>query len=1704
MRKLLIKTIFLLLPLLICTPLLAANRPLPTFKLQIKVLSAERNLPVPNARLTFLNNEDRPKELFKTEAESEGNVTVTLPKGSYQFLVATAGMGTSRNYLYLNEQPRQTVTVWLHKAATLSGRVTRSDGKGAGQFKVTLDRLFSTVTDQDGQFTFNDVDSGGHDLNLEQPGFVFDRNHYPQLVAGKQLQMGDLTVRRSAAVTVTGKIIPNRYLHSLNGVQVTLSGKTVWKMGQLGGNGRLTLNGLPPGDYTLSFADERLLRNESRITLNEGDQGAVTMEGTPAPPSLQLEMYGDTILAEKQVSLWLYGLWTEQADATIYRIPAQQVIAGKVDFSKPENLDRGRLQKLQSFKVTLKKPKNRHRHQTRFRLPPLQPGAYLLQLQNGANLAQAAFIATDLALVAKADPDNTLIQALDIRSGKPLAGVRLLGENGDFGISTDQNGLATWDRNRLGNRVVGQNGGGLAILNLPPADQEGEKTAEIKGYLYTDRTVYRPGQTVFYKGVLRRNAGDDYQLPAATVVELKINDPNDRTLFTESLTSSENGSFHGEFNIPETAALGQYSIIASSGGNRWHGSFKLLEYRKPEFEMKLVTDKRIALPGEQIPMKLSARYYFGAPVAGGKLVWRLYSQPWQRDEQAGGGFGEDFHYYGSYNEFLGEGELQLDQNGEASFNLTAATHERPLFYIIEADLSDSSNRQSSTSAKVTVVPSAIDLTLKGDQYLLKPGQQTVFTATAKSWQGEKRPLQPLSLLVERQQYDKKSQTFGWEMVTKLEGKGDADGNLRFSHSFPKAGFYRLTAEGFDSGKRRAFAETTAWVWQSGWGVESYRELEAEFDKKSYRIGETAKLIVRTPAQGGVLHFTMEGRRVHQSRIIQVSQGVQVIEIPVTGELAPNIHVSISMVANGRFYHQQGLLKVEHQPGRLDLTLKPDKQLYTPGERAKINIMAEAEGKPAKAELSLAVVDEAIFAVMPESHEEIYSFFRGRRDHLVQTIYSFPQLYLGGASKDLASLAANDDLKGIKVRKLFKDTAGWFPLLTTAENGIATAEADLPDNLTRWRATAVGHTGDSRFGTGQTSFTSRLPFMARLAVPRFMLVGDTLEIPAILNEATGEEQQVKGIFSSSNGLTLSGDASFSGALPPNGTLKKGVVVTAAKPGDATIRVSAAAAAGKDSMEVELPLLPRTLKRAEATSLSTAGGGEQAELTVPGEAVEGGGQLAIRFAPTLTDTVVPALSRLIDFPYGCTEQTIARFVPAAYAFSMLKDDPEIFPNELRKKLPGIIDQGLKQIGGMQQEDGGWGWWKNSGTDRYLTALVMQGLARGMEAGITPDSGMLERGKGALAELLKQADPEQSAFLYRAFTAYGGADLQVEQMLLSKLDLMGDNARVAVADALANRGNNSAAAEILQTMIKRLEHDSEAAWLPENDTGWQLGRSPLESSAALLSSLSRLLPDDRSVPKLARYLARNQRDGWWYNTAVSSAGVLALADFSKTAGQLDATYSARLSLNGEEIQRYRVEKGKLASGKGELVIPVKSGKNSIRLEKLEGNGTAWAAAVASWQVPLEQPLINDQLKIERSYYRIKSQNDNGVWRHIYSPIAKGETISPGEDIEVRLDVTNGKQQEYIILEDYLPAGSELRPVELDPRYAAEPFYRGWYDQQEQRDRLVAWFITRLPAGSRQFRYIIRPELKGEVTALPTAIWPMYNPQLRGEGTATRLEVR
>lgn len=1685
------------------------------------VLAAETNQPLSGVSLEFRRRyPKKPPVMLRRSTDADGKFTASLPPGTYDCLMRRDGFGSRTESVGVRSGETVKMPVPLNREARIAGRIVDSGGRPLPGMRVSFGRRESAVTDAAGRFSVAGLDAGWYELNIDSAVWVVEKQISLSVAAGERKDVGSVTLRRSGSLTVLLTAADRRSAGVLARTEVTLSGNSVYRYARSDSRGTVTFTSLPPGSYSVESYDERLTESRTTAEVAEGTRTRVRLPARIRPPSLSLDDSGRVILPDTPVPVSLRGLWVERTRLAVYSVDEARLLDGTIDPARPETIPAASLKQIRVQDVPLRKARMTVYRNASLKLEPLPPGFYLLEALGGGAEGRSAFLVTRFGLVAKASHSGALLFAADLLDGRarPGAEIRVIpvarASSADVLGTTDSSGLLSLGERTGKVRIVGRADGNLAILNLA-REETAPGEAPLKGYLYTERPAYRPGQTVYFKGVLRKTVGEGYALPDAGKLRVVAADSGGQTLFEKEFSLSPTGSFSGELTLPGQPPLGEYTLKAEAGETAFQTSFTVLEYRKPEFEVGASAAGKFHVGGDPVAVAVTARYYFGAPVADAKVTYRIYSRPYYRfDDDGAAGDDDDergFSFYG-YADFLGEGEAVTDAAGKAILSIATRSGDSPRAYSVEVDVTDTAGREVSSTAGFTVTPSLIALSIRPLSYLASPELPIEIQASAATWEG--KPLRAnLEVKVEEQVFDRKTRLSSFRTLDEIRVATDESGRALFSRVFPRPGYWRVTAITLDERGLKAAASGSIWVWKEGFAWDSsYRELSVEFDKKSYRPGETARLIVKSPAPQASLLVTVEGRDIYSQRVVPLTGSVQVVELPVTADHAPYVFVSAVMIDGGRFYSRTRTLRVDSRPDLLEMKVAADKPVYAPGDTVRLSVTAAgSDGAPRRAELSLAVVDEALYAVAPERQADIYRFFRGTREHLVTTLNSFPRVYLGGAPKAAAAAPADEQLRGIKVRKVFKDTAFWLPVLSTGPDGRGSAEFGLPDNLTTWRATAVGHSGRSEFGSGRGTFISRLEVMARLQPPRFFTSGDQLLVPGVITNMSDGERQVNGLFEA-DGISLAGEERFSGTLAPGGTLRRDMALKAEAPGEALLRMRASAGDRGDAMELLLPVLPRGMKRVSQGNIVLHEGEGETALAFPLEAMGEQSSLSVKVSPTLAASLNESLAELIAFPYGCVEQTMSRFLPAVQVKQLLGSQRFSLQPEIAGTLERVLDDGLRRLYDMQHEDGGWGWWKDDATDAQMTAHVVYGLAMARKAGIAVRDESFDKGVQALSGRIDAAGADDLPALYRAYTLTGKSSDGVEKRVEAVWRRLPASGRVQYVEALRTAGRSERAKRLLEEVKKHVKQEGSAAYLKDDDAdswwySWRWSGSAVETTAMLLENQLALDPDDPLAAQLAKFLVRKRAGRWWNTTRGTATVVTALARYTAATGEMDASYAARLSLNGRELERYVVDQGKLIHGRSPLPVPaaeLSRGDNRLSLVKEGSGGALYLSANLDYFVPPERASRSPGLSLERSMYRLVPRRDGSEWRMEYRPLTPGEALAPGDEVEVRLTVDNREDMNFVIIEDRLPSGFEVRAAKNDPRFSGYSRYWDWYAHQERHDERMSFFLDLLPAGRHEFRYLVSPELEGEVLALPASVWPMYVPTIRAESTPWQVRVK
>ena len=841
---------------------------------------------------------------------------------------------------------------------------------------------------------------------------------------------------------------------------------------------------------------------------------------------------------------------------------------------------------------------------------PLPPGLYYLQLtapevQKLPNYrpSRYMFVKSRLNLVLKQTHTEALVWATDLADGQPVADlpVTLHNKSSQVGStgSTDAGGLfmaeglemkSLWDAFFALSGEPGDEDFGIAYNSWDDGispwsfDVNSEFWgSDYQGYLYTDRPIYRPGQTVYFKGIVRADDDAHYSLPTGSAlssvevietVEVRVGDPQGKELYKEKLSVSDMGTLYDELMLDEEAPLGTYYVEIQDARHDLFvsTSFRVAEYKKPEYQVSVTTDRDAYLDGDTVHVGVEATYYFGGPVADAKVHWNVLSSdysfryecpqgqdcPWYRWTDYEWGRYDEEQTYGSYGRLLAEGDTATDDEGRVTFKVPAdiAEETQSQIFTIEASVTDLNGQQVSNRTATVVHKGEFYAGIAPRGYLAQVGEEKQVNLLTVDWDGE--PVSGVALTVvfmEHHWYSVRRQAedgnYYWDwtsedipVLTTTVTTGD-EGQVVATFTPRKAGSYRVRAIGHDSHENEIRSSAYFWVWGGSeyvrWRRESNNRIELIADKEEYKVGDVAEILIPSPYTGTVQALvTIERGHVMETEVRKLKSNSEVLRLPITEEYVPNVFVSVVLVQgseqapDGLASFKMGVAKLPVSVAAKELTisLTPDKDMekgehYGPRQAATYDVLVtDHEGQPVDAELSLRLADLAVLAMADEPGPTLLErFWRDRglgvktSTPLVVAMERFnreavPKAKGGGGGEG-----------GGLIRTRFADTAFWDPVVRTGKDGKAQATVQLPDNLTTWRMQARGISADTQVGRAEVDVLSTLDLLVRPVLPRFFVTGDEAQIATIVHNNTSAALEVQ-VNLSAEGLALRQDPSAS--------------------------------------------------------------------------------------------------------------------------------------------------------------------------------------------------------------------------------------------------------------------------------------------------------------------------------------------------------------------------------------------------------------------------------------------------------------------------------------------------------------------------------------------------------------------------------------------------
>jgi uncharacterized protein YfaS (alpha-2-macroglobulin family) len=1398
----------------------------------------------------------------------------------------------------------------------------------------------------------------------------------------------------------------------------------------------------------------------------------------------------------------------------------------------------------------------------------LEPGFYFLEVSApGAAYSDATpIVVSKTNLTLKYTDTTALVWALDVDSGQPLADLSLeiINWQGERigGGTTDGDGIfegtitkaAPEDKYRPF-YVVGDRAGDVVLtssqwnngitawdFDLPAAYQ----VLDLAGHVYTDRPIYRPGEKVYYKGVLRTDDDAEYGLPpAGPGATLMISDSMGREILSSEIELSDYGTFDGELDLSAEAATGFYSITIQRGEDTiaWSG-FSVAEFRKPEFEVDLTTDRDAYVNGDRIKADVSASYFFGAPTADAEVSWQVTSEDFifHADDYPDYSF-VDFDEY----EYLffglprSEGEGQTDGQGAFEFETPAnvSSDQVSQAFRVEATVTDVNEQQVSASAEVIVHKAEFYIGLRPQRYVYDAGEPAAVEVVSVDREGKPQPDTSMTVSIYRRRWitarvrePNGEQYYQSEpedtLIETREVTTDSDATATVTFTPEDGGTYRVVADARDARGNDVHSATSVWV-SSGeyisWRVTNDDRIELVADKSEYSPGDTARILVTAPFDDSVGLVTEERGKILSHQIRDFNTNSTILEVPIREEHVPNVFVSVVLFKAPTADNPMPSFKVGYvelpvsiAEKELSITIEPSAEELEPRDEISYTITTrDSSGEGVAAEVTLALVDKALLSLADQQGQDALEAFWSRRSLAVNTSATY------AVSIDRANEVSFTPEGGGKgggggvpgeTRTFFPNTAYWNPDLRTDDNGRATVSVKLPDTLTTWRLTANAVTETTQVGQGTNEVVTSKDLIVRPVVPRFLIAGDTPTLKAVVHNFSDEEQEVEVSFSSET-VSPSGERTQKVDIPAGELAEVSWETVVSRGETAALKFDADGGGLSDSVEISVPVYEFVSPEVTATGGEVVDESSEAVL-IPYYVDPSRGELTVTVASSLAAGLGEGVQFLEEYPYESVEQTVSRLITRLALHRAVSEAG--LPDTLGagEDMEGLVARTSQRLYSQQHFDGGWGWWLNSPSDPFLTAFALFGLGQARHDGYAVDDYVLDRAAEYLGQELDRPfdvenpqNPDLRAFILLAMAESDRGDLGRTFALAEQRATLGPFGIASLIVAIRELSPQDVEDPRLKTLISDL---TSAAVASATGNHWQedapdygIMSTNTRATAAALNALVRVDPDHPLVEGTVRWLMVARRDGHWETTQDTAFSTLALADFVAAREEL-GDFDYRVELNGETVGEGQAKADEPAAT-DEVTVALEDMRigeeNRLRLVRTppEAKGRLYYTMHLRYFTPAEE--------VEAASIGVGVGRDYLPAEGAGAPL---ESVPVGEMLKVRLTVYAPSDLHFLVVEDFLPAGLEaidtsLETTSFEVRALLAEEQRRIYEEQRRqglyfnpfshvdiRDNRVVLFADFVPKGSHEYVYFARATTPGEFHLPPTNAFEMYFPEVWG----------
>ena len=1344
----------------------------------------------------------------------------------------------------------------------------------------------------------------------------------------------------------------------------------------------------------------------------------------------------------------------------------------------------------------------------------------------------------DYLLTQKRTPDKVIVRLAKMSDGRSVAGATVRAvteENVELARAiTDNNGMAEFARDTVFPKARNSKNTHLFIADTPtgPALQFAEATAYSSGNDYaraakrshaeiiTDRNLYRPGQTLKMKGLVRDvTQFSGLMIPFGGRVHWSITEADGSRVVGEGDTTvSSYGGWEAEWSVPEKAKLGSYEIRCRGPGGDYEGVtlVSVQEYRVPLFSV--IVEAASPEVGTTAHARISSAYFHGAPNAGARVHWKA---TWATSPEYGseveGTYRKRFNTYSEVGPSLDpnseetktiEGDTQLDAHGFVTLACESPFKDNPAVgrtsVVWRADVTSIDGQTLSGGDTATLFPTETRLGVRTEEQITDPAgvkveidaldsedqnvadvlvRAELFHVTTKTVKEQIAPF--VYRYRNTDQFDK---------VASQESKTPAD--LIFPTT--ETGRY-IVAVNATKIKTPVVSDETTVTGEKPAELPVINETTFKIEHRAepFLPGDKAALTIQAPF-GGVAWVSVETNEVLDTLLVPVKGNAGRIELPIKENYAPNATVSIYLVKPGgdkELPHERfAYTDVEVRRPDRDLKIEPHLTAATakPGDAVRGEVLATSENKPVPdVDLLVFAVDDAVLRLgdwkLPNIGERFYpknpfsvrtyEALHGYIENVAKLSLTQKGFTIGGGGEEAVSNVKN-------VRKEFRTLAYWQGTLKTGADGKVKFEFIAPDNLTTYRIVAVGQTKANQFG-GDATQTIKIskPLLIDLALPRFFRNGDEVELRAVVRQNFADSDAVTArCVTDTNVKLLGGDVTTQSAQRDAPTVFRfKAKITDPDLVPTKVRFEAVSSSKKemsDAVEVTIPVHAPTIVRKESVAGSFNGPQFDAHSAMPQEWKRGRGRFSTTISTSPSLPQISGLPVILEYPHGCFEQISTKLLGYSLLANLLAYLPDLQQRDAEYRA--TLERGMKQFADSLLSDGMLPYWPGGNTGNgFVTCQALWSVNESVNAGFEPPAELQEKLASAVSKIVQGQLPAsrfEKCFALFVLTQTGKSDdfRNESQELYLHRNEGTDEDRALLAIALHQQ--NIMVREQQQLLREIDKPIKERAFNPATFT------SMTRAEAMRAFAFNVISP-----PMWTKQRKQQARDR--LSKLMDEAGSLS------TQENLWLLLAFKSMLGAETTPELRASQppaSVLSKNDRSAAWVDRKIENDLIIKGLNQGALTFLMQAEYSTSEVDTDRVDRGFRIERV---VKNLTDA---KRLGTP---GAPLKLGDQLLITYRLNTRKLQNFVALEDSLPAGVEV----VNPNLAlVGKFYQLpppdprdrllGLSYSEMRDRAALLYFDTVDPGSGTYSILARATAAGTFRWPATQVAPMYDSRFSG----------